>query len=136
MPRTPDVSPNVEALLGAVLQYQSKHQDTLMDGTFLGTLRAPSHHQLILACADEPNKTIPMIRALTALGDAYIQMRDDYRVLRVSDAIRMLSKLREAAMDKPNPSDTLRSILFQWIHEETRAAQGLPLDPNERDDDE
>lgn len=132
MPRTPDVLTSVDDLVQAVLAYKSKYQDPLMDGTFLATLKAKSHQQLLCTCFHEPNKTLPMIQALVALGNAYADQEARYKKLTVSDAIRMLSRLREAAMDKPRPSSNLQQVLLDWVHEETK---GAPMSEPPDDED-
>lgn len=125
---------NLVELMDALVQEKSRHEDPLLDGTFLATLQAPSHQELINACYDEPRPSRQLINALNAIGDAYVAQARFYRKQRVSDAIRLLSKLREAAVDQLNRTDPrperrdyrtgatmpdgLRVVVDRWQREE------------------
>jgi hypothetical protein len=105
------VRTSLEELLFALNDHVTKSGDRLEDATFLGTLQLKSHRFLLETCYDEPKPTLEMIKALAELGQAFTAVT---RKPRVTDAIRLLSKLREAAMDKPEPSRNLRLALDNW----------------------
>lgn len=106
---------SIDELMLALNDHRTKTGDRLEDGTFLGVLQKTSHRFLLETCYDESRPTLDMIKALAAIGDAFLNTT---RKARVSDAIRLLSKLREAAMTKDGRSKNLQLSLDNWLKEE------------------
>jgi hypothetical protein len=98
----------------ALNEHVTKTGAPLLDATFLGTLQLKSHRFLLETCLDEPNPSPAVVRALTALGNAWMST---YRKPKVTDAIRMLSALREAAQTKREKSPNLQLALANWVTE-------------------
>ena len=93
--------------------------EPLLDATFLGTLQLKTHRALIESAIDQPNKTIPVIRALSEFGHVHTHPS---KKPKVTDAIRLVSKLRDALLDQPRPTQNVRDAIHAWVREETEDA--------------
>lgn len=91
-------------------------REPLFDATYLGTLQLRTHRSLLESAVDQPNKTMGVIKALAELGNTFTHPT---KVPKVTDAIRLISRLRDALLDQPHPSENVKGAIALWQREET-----------------
>jgi hypothetical protein len=93
-------------------------REPLLDATYLGTLQLKTHRYLLEAAIDQPGKSMAVLKALCELGNAFNDATEK-KPARVTDAIRLISKLRDALLDQRQPSDNVKAAIALWVREET-----------------
>jgi hypothetical protein len=88
------VRSNLDELMFALNEHVTKAGTPLLDATFLGTLQLPSHRFLLESCVDVCHPSPALVVAMTHIGNAWVNKKSS---LKVTDALRLLSGLREAA---------------------------------------
>jgi hypothetical protein len=97
-------------------------REPLLDATYLGTLQLRTHRALLEAAIDQPRKSLAVFRALANLADAHAATKPP----KVTDAIRLIGKLRDALMDQRYPSDNVKNAIASWVREMSEDAPAQP----------
>lgn len=118
IPRSTGMPPqtSVDDLMLALNDHRTGAGEPLLDATFLGTLQIRSHRLLLEAVVDQPNKSVAMLQALSALGQSWTaQLRRPTAL----DATRLVSRLRDAVLEfRGRPSVNLLTAINKWQREE------------------
>jgi len=90
-------------------------REPLLDATYLGTLQLRTHRALLEAAIDQPRKSLAVFRALAELANAHQATKPP----KVTDAIKLVGKLRDALLDQRYPSDNVKNAIASWVREES-----------------
>lgn len=131
---------SVDELMLALNGHVNGSGEPMMDATFLGTLQIKSHRKLLEACVDQSHQSSAMLKALGALGNAWVSPS---RRPVVRDAVRLLADLRNAAIDYierwyGRPSQNLVDVIEEWRTEQVRVdkARKTRMHPPDADDED